>query len=200
MSGKKTKLRRQGRGVILMLASLLAASAGVRVASSAGDALPLVPERLTAPPATDVTPLPVVREATRDEMASLLEALRVREAAVEQREADMAVREKSLSVARQEIERRMVALEETEAQLRATLARADSAAEDDVARLTTVYENMKPKEAAALFEAMEPEFAAGFLGRMRPDAAASVMAGLNPETAYTISVILAGRNAGAPND
>ncbi|MEO0939501.1 MAG: hypothetical protein AAFY38_15210 [Pseudomonadota bacterium] len=200
MSGKNKRVRRQGRGVILMLASLLAASAGVRVASSAGDALPLLPERLSAPPAAEVAPLPRAKEAGRAEMASLLEALRVREAAVEQREADMAVREKSLSVARKEIERRMVALKETEAQLRATLSRADTAAEDDVARLTTVYENMKPKEAAALFEAMEPEFAAGFLGRMRPDAAASIMAGLSPEVAYTISVILAGRNAGAPKD
>ena len=47
-------------------------------------------------------------------------------------------------------------------------------------------------------KAMEPDFAAGFLGRMRPDAAAAVMAGLTPETAYSISVILAGRNATAP--
>ena len=29
---------------------------------------------------------------------------------------------------------------------------ADTAAEDDLIRLTTVYENMKPKDAAALFE------------------------------------------------
>ena len=47
-------------------------------------------------------------------------------------------------------------------------------------------------------EEMEPSFAAGFLARMRSDVAAGIMAGLKPETAYTISVILAGRNAKAP--
>lgn len=198
MSGTKMRRRRQGRGTLLLIAALLAGSAGVRVASSAGDALPLAPEPVTA------TVLPATPKATptpdREELGSLLEALRAREAAVEKREADIAVREKSLAVARDEIERRLVALEKTEEQLRATLARADTAAEDDVARLTTVYENMKPKEAAELFEQMEPEFAAGFLGRMRPDAAAAIMAGLSPQAAYTISVILAGRNAGAPKN
>ncbi len=45
---------------------------------------------------------------------------------------------------------------------------------------------------------MAPEFAAGFLGRMRPDAAAAVLAGLKPDKAYSISVMIAGRNATAP--
>jgi flagellar motility protein MotE (MotC chaperone) len=59
---------------------------------------------------------------------------------------------------------------------------------------------MKPKDAAALFEEMDPGFAAGFLGRMRAVAAASVMAGLSPQTAYSVSVIMAGRNANAPKN
>jgi flagellar motility protein MotE (MotC chaperone) len=80
------------------------------------------------------------------------------------------------------------------------VAVADQAADADVTRLVTMYENMKPKEAAPLFEVMAPDFAAGFLARMRPDAAASVLAGLNPKTAYTISVIMAGRNAGVPKN
>jgi len=198
MSTKKTSKRRQGRGTLLLIAALLAGSAGVRVASSAGDALPLAPEPVTA--TLPQTAPPRASTPDREELAGLLQALRDREAKVEQREADIAVQERSLTIAREEVERRLVALEKTEEQLRATLARADTAAEADVARLTTVYENMKPKEAAELFEQMEPEFAAGFLGRMRPDAAASIMAGLSPQAAYTISVILAGRNAGAPTD
>jgi flagellar motility protein MotE (MotC chaperone) len=56
---------------------------------------------------------------------------------------------------------------------------------------------MKPKDASLLFERMSPDFAAGFLGRMRPDAAAAIMSGLPPELGYSISVLLAGRNADA---
>ena len=94
----------------------------------------------------------------------------------------------------------MVALEMAEESLVSTMARASTASENDLTRLTAVYENMKPKEASALFEEMDPEFAAGFLGRMRPDAAASIMTGLNSGKAYAISVILAGRNANAPSE
>ena len=106
----------------------------------------------------------------------------------------------ALALAEEQIEARLAALVAAEEDLAATISVADSAAEEDIARLTAVYENMKPKDAAALFEEMAPEFAAGFLGRMRPDAAGAVMAGLDPKTAYTISVLLAGRNADVPKN
>jgi len=115
-------------------------------------------------------------------------------------EQELAVKKKTLDIAKVEIERRIVALEETENRLSATMERASTAAAKDIERLIQVYENMKPKETAALFEAMEPTFAAGFIARMRPDAAAGIMAGLDPNVAYTISVILAGRNAEAPKN
>ena len=34
--------------------------------------------------------------------------------------------------------------------------------------MTTVYENMKPADAARIFETMDVNFAAGLLARMRP--------------------------------
>ena len=94
----------------------------------------------------------------------------------------------------------MSEMQAVEAKLSATLSVADGAAEKDLARLTAVYEAMKPKDASALFETMAPEFAAGFLGRMRPEAAALVMTGLSPKAAYGISVLLAGRNALVPKE
>ena len=140
----------------------------------------------------------MAKESDRVKVGQLLNALQERETRVKALETRIEVRSKALAVADAEITKRLAMLEEAEFNLRRTLSLADGAAEDDLARLTTVYENMKPKDAAALFGAMEPDFAAGFLGRMRPDAAAAVMAGLTPETAYSISVILAGRNAQAP--
>jgi flagellar motility protein MotE (MotC chaperone) len=131
-------------------------------------------------------------------MSKLLIALQEREEKVKKREVQQDVRQKALDVVGEEVAKRIDALENAEIQLRGTLALADGAAEKDLARLTLVYENMKPKDASALFEAMEPDFAAGFLGRMRPEAAASVLAGLTPAAAYSISVILASRNANVP--
>ena len=104
----------------------------------------------------------------------------------------------ALRVAEQEVTEKLAALTGAEAALRATLALAETAAESDLSRLATVYENMKPKDAAALFTEMTPEFAAGFLGLMQPEAAAAIMTELEAPVAYSISVMLAGRNALVP--
>jgi flagellar motility protein MotE (MotC chaperone) len=106
----------------------------------------------------------------------------------------------ALDLAEAAITARLADLATAEADLKATLSLADGAAENDLARLTAVYESMKPADAAALFTAMAPEFAAGFLGRMRPETAAAVLSGMAPETAYSISALIAGRNALVPKN
>lgn len=187
------------RGSILLISSLLVASAGIRIFTSAGASFADIgsSDTLLLPSTTEISAA-TRTDAERAEMNSLLDALRNREALATKREADLDMRKKALDVAQFEIQRRLDALEAAEKRLEATLTVAQTASEDDLARLTSVYENMKPKDAAALFEEMEPEFAAGFIARMRPDSAAKVMSGLNPQAAYSISVMLAGRNASAP--
>lgn len=188
-----------GRGSILLISALLIGSATIRILVGAGIAIAEgdFANQLLLPPTTNSTD-PADKANDRAELKTLLDALNARERRVTELEARLDVRTKALDVAQVEIERRLDALEQAEKRLGSTLARAQTAAEDDLARLTTVYENMKPKDAAALFETMEPEFAAGFLARMRPDVAAKVMSGLDPQAAYSISAILAGRNALAP--
>lgn len=204
----RKRSRASGKGSIFLIMLLFFGSVVIRVSSGAGEAFAegsdlsiqdvaqeeashLQPASADMPGAND-------HKIDRVETAGLLKALQQREQRVEAREKQIEMRTKALSVADEEIQKRLVALENAELALRKTLALAQSAAEDDLARLTAVYENMKPKDAAAVFEAMEPDFAAGFLARMRADAAAAVMTGLAPETAYSISVILAGRNAKVP--
>ncbi len=208
---KLSGARRAGRGSVVLISGLLLSSAVLRIVSGMALAEDSVPAPLPLPEAVKAKPMAIDQAAEnhaeppgsvapkdRAEMGSLLEALQAREARITQQERQIELRAKALRVADEEITKRLESLKAAEVALRSTLALADGAAEDDLTRLTTVYESMKPKDSAALFETMEPDFAAGFLGRMRPDIAASVMAGLSPETAYSISVILAGRNAKAP--
>ncbi len=188
---------KKSAGSILLISSLLIGSALLRVVSGATQAV------ATESPfeSTDVDNAD--RETSnpdmgRDQFAEMLAAFQQRELRIAENERTIDTRLKALAIADGEIERRLAALKEAEESLRSVLALADTAAEDDLARLTSVYESMKPKDAAPLFEQMDPKFAAGFLSRMKPEAAAGVMAGLSPEAAYTISVILAGRNANVP--
>jgi len=204
---KITKFRNRGRGAVLTIAGILITSALLRMSGGATEAFaqvtnqPLEPDAQKEDEAIASVNTPSTQAellGTRSEISKFLDALIEREKRVKTLETQIALRKKALQIADQEINKRIENLEKAERNLRKTLALADGAAENDLAKLTTVYENMKPKDASALFSAMEPDFAAGFLGRMRPDAAAAIMAGLPPDIAYSISVILAGRNANVP--
>jgi len=196
---EKTRKRRfRGRGALWVIALLFALSGAFRLSLGAGQAIAREVANLGAG-STEVGGPPASCSSEQD-IEIVLTRLRQREAKSATREAAIDDRLQALAVAEAQIEKNLSALIKAEAALEATMALADSAAEDDLVRLTSVYENMKPKDAALLFEAMAPEFAAGFMGRMRADSAAAVMAGLDPQTAYMISVVLAGRNANVPTN
>lgn len=187
--------RRGGRGALFVIAILLGGSGLIRIGTGAGHAL----ANANAAETAETTPTGPVCEPDAGALA-MLEDLRAREARLAAREAQVEDRSQALTLAKAEIDGKIAALVAAEDKLAATLTLADQAADEDVARLVAVYEKMKPKDAASLFGEMDPDFAAGFLARMRPDAAAAVMAGLDPKAAYTISVLLAGRNANAPKN
>ena len=176
------------RGVLFFLGMLLLASGAIRLGFGLQTA-----QAVTAPtppqPGATQCPLPP---------AEMIAALQEREARAATLELSLAERRAALSLTEAALQKTIDELARTEATLSETLARADGAAEQDLGRLTAVFEAMKPKEAAQLFEAMAPEFASGFLGRMRPDAAAAVLSGMRAESAYSLSVLLAGRNALVP--
>jgi flagellar motility protein MotE (MotC chaperone) len=199
MKKRRAKSTVTRRGSLWFVALLLFGSAAFRVTESSDTLVAFAAETKTAMEPDSESPSgPATQPGNGIDLSSILDDLARREATLEEREALLEERMAALRLAEGEIRKNLVALEEAENQLRATMALAVTAAEDDLTRFTTVYENMKPKEAASLFEEMSPEFAAGFLARMRPDAAADIMVGLEPATAYSISVIMAGRNAAAP--
>lgn len=199
-TSKKARRAARSRGTLGILVLLLAASAFVRVLGSADMVMAEARDALAGHEETAARAEPVRGTPAPAELDAMLRAFEEREARIRSQEEQIEKRLKALQIADEKINERLAELKATEQELRSTLALASTAAEDDLARLTTVYENMKPKTAAALFEAMAPEFAAGFLGRMRPEAAAAVMAGMTPESAYSISAILAGRNADVPKE
>jgi flagellar motility protein MotE (MotC chaperone) len=196
---RQKKRRRSGRGALFILAAVFMMSAGARLMSGTGAA---IARELSQSGVTET--LKVNAEGgvceTDAETALLMASLSKREDRIFEDEKMLSRQMKALDLARLEFTKNIAELQDAEQRLAATMTIASSAARDDLDKLTAVYESMKPKDASALFEQMSPDFAAGFLGRMRSDAAASVLAGLKPETAYTISVILAGRNANAPRE
>lgn len=187
---------RSGKGTLIVLALLLAISGALRL----GDGVGIAVARTASLEGGGADDAPAVALDCPLPPVALVEALSLREARVSAKEIALEDRLAALALADQAIEIRLEELSAAEERLNQTLARADGASEGDLTRLTEVYESMKPKDAAALFAAMAPEFAAGFLGRMRPETSAAILSGMTPESAYTVSVILAGRNAKVPKE
>lgn len=184
--------RKSGRGALFIVAMLFAMSGALRLGSGVGAALAGTDDE----PEEDGVAEPQICESP----AALSEAITLREDRLAVREAALQDRLAALTLAEAAITERMAEMQAMEEELRSTLALADKAAEKDIEKLAAVYQAMKPKDAAVLFETMSPEFAAGFLGRLSPDSAAAILSSMSPEAAYGISVIVAGRNVGAPTD
>lgn len=182
--------RRAGSGALVILALFLASSGAVRFGSDLGMALAEISqaagETLPEMPADCAPPL------------ALAQALKTRSDDLTAREIAISDRQAALDLADQTITQRLAELAAAEDNLKKTLSIADGASEKDLTTLTAVYEAMKPADAVKVFAAMAPEFAAGFLGRMQPNAAAAILSGMSPDQAYSISVLIAGRNALAP--
>ncbi|MEM7596262.1 MAG: hypothetical protein AAF382_01115 [Pseudomonadota bacterium] len=206
------RTKRAGRSVLGVIAGLLIASALVRLGVGAEQAVARAvdgvqpdlaqsgEDRDGRVPTMAAMAEDFPTEMSNAEVSDMLAAFQAREARLAAREAALDERLAALKVADQQISEKLARLEAAEAQLRDTIALAETASKDDLDRLTQVYENMKPKQAAALFEEMDPNFAAGFLARMRAESAAEIMAGLSPESAHLFSVVLAGRNANVPQE
>lgn len=131
---------------------------------------------------------------------ALMAALREREKQLDADAAKLADRAQTLNVAEAKLAEQLAAFEKAREQLEATLATADKAAEKDIDRVTTVYENMKPAEAAKILDRMDVAFAAGLMSRMRPEIAAQVLSGMNPDAAYAVTLTIASRNSAVPTE
>lgn len=193
-------LRKSAR-ILPTLAILFLGAAGLRVVSGLDAALAQdpIPASLPAEAPAEVPALAALRSSPVSD-AELSMEIRRREREVEEREAAMAERASVLAALETRLQAQVEALQAAEADLAATMALADRAAEDDIQRLVGVFEVMKPEDAAAVFAEMDPGFAAGFLARLPAEAAAAILAGLEPRQAYGLSALIAGRNALVPRD
>lgn len=203
---RKPRFLRSRGGSLLMIATLLLGSGFLRLAMEAGPALARAGEEKTKSSDSHGQPDMKAHNSPSGDVPDkagfqqMLDAFREREARLAERERLLEERAHAVDIADKAVSAKLQELVDAESALRETLSLADGAVDKDIERLTVVYETMKPKEAAALFEEMAPEFAAGFLARMRPESAAQIMTGLSSEAAYTISVVMAGRNARAPRE
>lgn len=190
-ANRTSRRKTQWGSTTTIIASLLVTSAIIRLSGGTAAAIALEVDNLME--RAPAYPQPDIGQGST-QIDEILLDLERRKAVLLKQESEMERRRIALEELKKDAETRMEQLVEAQQELEGTMSVARTAAEKDVSQLVSVYESMKPKDAAKVFQKMPPKFAAGFLARMQPETAANIVASLEPESAYSISVVLAGRN------
>ena len=129
---------------------------------------------------------------------ALLEQLRARRAELEAREQTIASRELVLAAAERRLGQRIEELTQLQQRLEG-MERARGEREDAGWRgLVRTYENMRPREAAAIFEELELPVVIQILDRMGERKMAPVIGAMRPEKARILTAELARHRANRP--
>ena len=143
-----------------------------------------------AAPAPEVVSPPVEPPVSDSERALLLD-LRHRRAELDAREAALASREAVLAAAEKRLAARVDELTALQGKLEALEAARKERDDANWAGLVKLYENMKPRDAAAIFNDLDMPVLLQVVDRMKEAKAAPVLAAMQPERARQVTAQLA---------
>jgi len=127
---------------------------------------------------------------------ALLDRINERRDEWRQRNKDLEMRERLLENAERKIESRINDLRALEEKAEAAAAKRDEAENGSLRSLVTMYEAMKPKDAARVFDRLPHDVLVPVVIQMNPRKMAEVLAMMSPEAAERLTVALANRAKG----
>ncbi|MGJ8531599.1 MAG: MotE family protein [Alphaproteobacteria bacterium] len=130
-------------------------------------------------------------QPARNTELSILESLRNRRKVLMQREEELQLRENLIEAAEGRLESRIGQLEALEQRLQAATEAELGARKEELRGLVTMYETMKPKEAARIFDRLQMDVLIDVVLAMNPRKMASVLASMNPEAAQRLTIEMA---------
>jgi flagellar motility protein MotE (MotC chaperone) len=143
----------------------------------------------TKPPGTIV---PLDGQPSGAERA-ILERLQERRQELDERARELDIRESLIQAAEKRMEGQLAELKETEQRIKVATQQRDDA---DAARfkgLVTMYENMKPRDAAKIFDRLDIGVLIEIASQIKPQAMADIMAQMSPDVAQRLTVELASK-------
>jgi flagellar motility protein MotE (MotC chaperone) len=126
---------------------------------------------------------------------ALLDRLQDRRQELDSRGQELDLRENLLRAAEKRIEDQLAELKAVEDRIAAAEAARKAEEETKLKDLVIMYENMKPKEAAAIFDVMDMKVLVEVAGQMAPKKAGDVIAKMEPAAAERLTVALARKQA-----
>ncbi|MGU3537242.1 MotE family protein [Methylobacterium sp. A54F] len=165
--------------------------------TTTGSVSPKEPEKEARKAETPPRAQPLVPDqATSPTERALLEKLGARRDALKQRGEELDLREKLLGEAERKIEGNLGDLKEAEDKVETGMRKAAEAEKAGLKNIVTMYESMKPKDAARVFDRLGHDVLVPIVLAMNPRKMAEVLAVMQPETAEKLTVALALRARG----
>ncbi|WFU43828.1 flagellar protein FlbB [Bradyrhizobium sp. CB82] len=139
------------------------------------------------------------REQTSPAERAILERLQNRRQELEARQREIDIRESLLKAAEKRIESKVEEMKAVESRISTTAAEQKAAEAQRLKGLVTMYEGMKPKDAARVFDRLEMGVLIEIATQIAPRKMSDIMGLMQPEAAERLTVEMA-RRAGSGGD
>ncbi|MFB6420765.1 MULTISPECIES: MotE family protein [Bradyrhizobium] len=127
---------------------------------------------------------------------AILERLQARRQEIEARQREIDIRESLLKSAEKRIENKVEEMKAVETRISATQAEQKAAEAQRMKGLVTMYEGMKPKDAARVFDRLEMGVLIEIASAIAPRKMSDIMGVMSPEAAEKLTVEMARRANG----
>jgi flagellar motility protein MotE (MotC chaperone) len=124
---------------------------------------------------------------------ALMESLKGRRQELDERSRELDMRENLLKAAEKRVEAKIADLKAMEARIKNTMGARDKQEAERFKGIVTMYENMKPKDAARIFDRLDLNILIDVSTAINPRQMSSILAQMTPDTAERLTVELANR-------
>ena len=121
----------------------------------------------------------------------VLESLLARREQLEAREREVQLREKLLEAAEKRVQERIAELKVIEEKIEASFGKQEEDRKAQLQNLVSMYENMKPKDAARIFDRLDMTVLIGVVQQMKTRKMAPILAKMDAAVAERLTVELA---------
>jgi flagellar motility protein MotE (MotC chaperone) len=136
---------------------------------------------------------------------AILERLQERRQELDTRARELDIRESLIKAAEKRMEGQLAELKDTEARITVATQQKDDAQAARFKGLVTMYENMKPRDAAKIFDRLDSGVLLDVASKIEPRKMADILAQMSPDSAQHLTVELASqaqevKPGNSPND
>jgi len=154
------------------------------------DAKPPNPRAPETKPAGTVVPLDGQPSGAE---RAILERLQERRQELDARARELDIRESLIQAAEKRMEGQLPELKETEANIKVETQQKDDAQAARFKGLVTMYENMKPRDAAKIFDRLDIGVLIEMASKIKPQVMSDILAQMSPDIAQRLTVELASK-------